>query len=271
MHLSTKTISSSKYNFQYLDEGTDSMGFSPILFLHGMAGGKEATWQMFSDLAKKHRCIHLDLPGHNNLPIDGFNTMDDFAGYVVDFINTLNLKDFYIVGFSLGGLLASEIANLDSVSNKIKGIVIWASPVLGIKKGVHKRARTAYSILKQFPDQLFSAICSWEYLEKARKVVGIRMNKVEADLTLKFPLKSRLQVYKIIEKWNYKHNYTIPKLFVYGADDPIVNKENPLFISKCMDKTCKTIVLPRAGHYGSRKAWDEALIHVNSFVDVKCN
>jgi pimeloyl-ACP methyl ester carboxylesterase len=258
-----KTLNSNNRVFHYFDEGT---GSKTILFLHGMAAGKEATWNMFHTLSDKYRCIHLDLPGHNQADLTNIESVSDIVNYISDFVHGMNLTKFYIMGFSLGGMIGSEIVNSSNIKDQVEGLIVWASPILGVKKGVALKARAVYYVLKRSPDNLFSAVCKWPTLDKIRKLLGVNLNQVEAQLAANFTLKNRVKINDIIEKWNYTHNYGIPKLFIYGSNDPVVNGKNALFLSECKDKNCKTVVQHNAGHYGTRKAWNDALEHVREFV-----
>ena len=81
----------------------------PLLFLHG-AGG--ANWSpMLKRLAERFHVFAPEHPGfgRSRLP-DWMLSMSDLAYFYLDVIEALDLREFHLVGHSIGGWLASEIA-----------------------------------------------------------------------------------------------------------------------------------------------------------------
>lgn len=100
--------------FHYLDWGTP--GRRAILFLHG--GGINAhTWDLVClSLRPDYHCLALDLRGHGD---SEWSPQMDYAiaSHVRDvenFVSHLGLKDFILVGMSLGAVTASGYASLHS-------------------------------------------------------------------------------------------------------------------------------------------------------------
>ena len=82
-----------------------------LLYLHGWGGSKELWWQTLARLADRHRGIALDLPGTGGttLPPD-LRTMPDTARWVAETCTRLGLDRVTLVGHSLGGNLAAQVA-----------------------------------------------------------------------------------------------------------------------------------------------------------------
>lgn len=84
----------------------------PVLLLHGL-GGTTATWAEFAAELAGHgrRAVSVDLRGHGESSWPGtgydFGTM---AADLVDFIEALELAPADIVGHSLGGRVALDVA-----------------------------------------------------------------------------------------------------------------------------------------------------------------
>lgn len=91
-----------KVNYLVLGEG------KPLLILHGW-GSNSANWKKVGDfLAEKGlKVIVPDLPGFGKTspPSEVWN-LDDYADFIKEFIKSLDLKDFYLLGHSFGGCLA---------------------------------------------------------------------------------------------------------------------------------------------------------------------
>ncbi len=89
------------------DEGT------PILLLHGY-GADMSSW-MFNQaaLAEDRPVYALDLPGHGGSAKDvGEGSVQALAAIVLDYMDAVGIRQAHIVGHSLGGAIAVEIANV---------------------------------------------------------------------------------------------------------------------------------------------------------------
>ena len=82
-----------------------------LVFLHGWAGSKEIWWGTLNALASEHRGVSLDLPGTGGTPLPpGLTTMSEMAQWVADTCARLNLHSITLVGHSMGGNLAAQVA-----------------------------------------------------------------------------------------------------------------------------------------------------------------
>ena len=119
------TISMYWGEMAYFDSGKAG---KPFLFLHG-TGCEASDWAaVIEGLPRNLRCIALDFRGHgqSTVPTQSF-TLADLAGDVRHLINHLGLQGLVIVGHSLGGMIAMEVA-MHSAS--VAGLVLlegWTS------------------------------------------------------------------------------------------------------------------------------------------------
>jgi pimeloyl-ACP methyl ester carboxylesterase len=110
-------------NVHYRDEGpaTDTI---PIVLLHGTSSSL-LTWDACTkEWSKKHRVIRMDLPGFG---LTGPNPEQDYSiEYYVDFVNNFlqkkNVKQCYLAGNSLGGLIAFHFAA--TYPDKVKKVIL---------------------------------------------------------------------------------------------------------------------------------------------------
>ncbi len=82
----------------------------PLLFLHG-AGGVDGWAPWMDALAEKHDLIVPDHPGwgRSDMP-DWFDNVHDLAFFYLDFLDALGLGGVHVVGNSIGGWIACEMA-----------------------------------------------------------------------------------------------------------------------------------------------------------------
>lgn len=85
----------------------------PVIFLHGSGGA--LAWQPYFDaLASAYALTLPDHPGfgHSENP-DWIRTVDDIALLYLDLLETLDLRGVHLIGQSLGGWIAAELAMRD--------------------------------------------------------------------------------------------------------------------------------------------------------------
>lgn len=106
----SKYVEAGGLKLHYLDYGT--AGRRPMLCVHG--GAAHAHWFDFvaSGFAADHHVLALDLRGHGDSaraepPAYGYR---DYAVDVANFVEALDLRDFVLVGHSMGGIVSTVYA-----------------------------------------------------------------------------------------------------------------------------------------------------------------
>jgi pimeloyl-ACP methyl ester carboxylesterase len=91
---------------------------SPVLLLHGLASSRGAFNPIFTELARHHRVIAVDLPGHGDSHAinPGEPLTPRAQAYALgEFLDVLGLAKVHVVGNSLGGWVGLELAADDRV------------------------------------------------------------------------------------------------------------------------------------------------------------
>lgn len=86
---------------------------SPVVLLHGLASSRAAFNPIFTQLAHHHRVIAVDLPGHGDSELAEPGeplTPRAMAFAVGEFLDALGIRRAHLVGNSLGGWVALELA-----------------------------------------------------------------------------------------------------------------------------------------------------------------
>jgi pimeloyl-ACP methyl ester carboxylesterase len=87
---------------------------APLLFLHG-AGGADSALPFLSGFAGLRRVIVPDLPGFGRSATPAWlDNIHDAAYACLEFIEALDLRGLHLVGTSLGGWIALEVAVRDA-------------------------------------------------------------------------------------------------------------------------------------------------------------
>jgi pimeloyl-ACP methyl ester carboxylesterase len=80
----------------------------PLLFLHGISG---LHWsEAMQALARTHRVIAPRTPGFGDESQEQLDTIHDLVYSYLDLLDALELRDVPVVGHSLGGMIAAELA-----------------------------------------------------------------------------------------------------------------------------------------------------------------
>ncbi|WP_372789483.1 alpha/beta fold hydrolase [Paraconexibacter sp.] len=88
------------------------LGSGPaVVFVHGLAGSWQNWLENLPEFARDHRVIALDLPGfgHSPMPADRI-TITRYAAIVDELLASLGVDDATIVGNSMGGFVALDMA-----------------------------------------------------------------------------------------------------------------------------------------------------------------
>src|SRR5258707_8947338 len=106
MPLDLKTVATPHVPVRYLEGGAGR----PLGFLHG-AGGVSANDPLLERLARSHRGYAPLLPGYGDSEeCAELRDMLDFTLHSWDVSAALGLKDPILVGHSMGGMIAAEMA-----------------------------------------------------------------------------------------------------------------------------------------------------------------
>ena len=109
---------------------------APLLFLHG--GGGAGVWlPFFKTLAEKYDVIVPEHPGfgRSDTP-DWLDNVGDYANFYLEFMDKLGLTGVNLIGSSLGGWIAADLAVRDSSRlNTVQLVAPAGIHVKGVAKG----------------------------------------------------------------------------------------------------------------------------------------
>lgn len=103
---------------------------SPLLLIHGIGVAMEWYSENIATLAQQHRLYLVDLPGHGRTdkPQAPY-TLDYYAEFVEQFMQTIGLEQAAVLGHSLGGGVALRLAL--SYPQRVHKLILMASAALG--------------------------------------------------------------------------------------------------------------------------------------------
>ena len=109
-------------------------GSEVILLIHGMGSASTAWQPIIEELEDVFTVVTVDLPGHGLTPMDEAQPMDPkaLATCVLTTMQSLGFERFHVVGNSLGGWIALEMAAMTPSSiTSVTGLApagLWSEP-----------------------------------------------------------------------------------------------------------------------------------------------
>lgn len=197
------------------------------------------------ELARKFEVIIPQAPGfgRSNRP-DWITNMDDIAYIYLDLIEKLGLKKLTVMGFSLGGWIAAEMATKDD-SHFAKLVLVDA---YGIKVG-GPYDRDIADIWLEHPKKVMEQ--KWFDVEKGKRDFPAMPEDKLAIIARNIETTARFcwEPYMHNPKLKHRlHRIQVPTLVVWGKNDGIVSPDYGKAYSKAI-KGAKFATVAKAGHY----------------------
>ena len=222
----------------------------PLVMLHGWAM-HSGVWRSFvQQLAEHRQVICLDLPGHGRSDSLSEYTLESIAEVLFD---AIELEEFSVLGWSLGGLIAIEMAH--RFPQQVSALLIMASNPkfvrsadwVGVKPEVFdgfaaQLAMDARQILLRFLALQVNGLPDGKQLLQVLKHAGM-----ECEAPSVLVLQQALQLLKQSDRREKLQRYQGPIHLIQGDKDPLV----PLSCALALQQLQPEIVvhvLERAGH-----------------------
>ncbi len=234
----------------------------PLLFLHPGIG-ISATAPVLDRLAEQARVIAPSHPGFgaSEQPPE-FNSIDDLAYFYLDLIDALDLTDTIIVGVSLGGWIAAEMAVKSCA--RISHLVL-ANPV-GIKVS-DRETRDIADIFalteEQFAEMAYFDPGAGKHDYKSMPEAEVRVVARNREATARYGWSPYMHDPKLKARL---HRIRVPTLLMWGTADRILSQ--PYGEAYCTAiPGARLEPIERAGHFPHLEQPDEFARRIFAFVD----
>ncbi len=246
---------------ELLERGTGR----PVLWLHGEEGLDPAA--PYLDLMAAHaRVLAPTHPGFGLAPeIEDVDTVGDLAYLYLDLLAERNLRDVVLVGCSLGGWIAAEIAV--RCGHRLAALVLVGA--LGIKVG-DRETRDIPDIFALHPQEVIEL----QYRDPARFAVD-HAKLSDEQLTAIARSREATALYA----WEpYFHDpklrrrlrrITVPTLLLWGAEDRFVAADYYGAAYRDAIPGARLETVPRAGHFPHLEEPDALAARVRAFLDAR--
>ena len=220
--------------------GPGTPGAPPLLFLHG-AGGHTG-WMMFlEDLSRRFEVFAPEHPGFGQSDDPPWlDQVGDLAFFYLDFVRRFGLSGVHLVGTSLGGWIAAELAVRDTAA--------LASLTLVGAVGILAEGRPIPDIFRMAEDENLRRY--YADPERARRRLA-DLGKTDWAVVAKNRATVARLAYRPrfhnpgLAKW--LHRIDVPTLLVWGEQDGLVPPDFGEAYRRLIPGS-RLVVLPEAGH-----------------------
>lgn len=223
---------------------------SPLIILHGLFGTLENWGSQIKTLAESYQVIAVDLRNHGRSPHTDVMDYNAMANDVIELLDDLSLTDVNIMGHSMGGKVAMQIA-LNHPERLRKLIIVDISPVVyqahhdDVFKGLfsidlnHIKSRTEAdrTLAQQVSDPSVRAFLLKNLYRDEHKIFNWRMN-----------LPTLAQTYANLRQAPHGVPFTGETLFIKGANSDYILPDHRELIL-CLFPLATYKLIEGAGHW----------------------
>ena len=225
----------------------------PLLFLHG-ASGAPVVLPFMEKLAQRFDVLVPEHPGYGKSDEpEWLENIHDIAYFYLDFLKQLNLKNVTVVGSSMGGWIAMEMAVRDT--SRLKSLVL-SSPA-----GIAAPGVRAADIFLMAPEEMVRNLFVDQKLAEARlaQPEDIDVSLKNRHTTARLAWEPRLHD-PYLPKW--LHRIDVPVKILWGRQDRILPVAFVDVYRKLLPKA-EISILENCGHLPHAEKPDE-------FVEIIC-
>lgn len=246
----------------YLDEGSGSC----ILLLHGFLEDVSMWDHLTKELIKNHRVVRVDLLGHGRTGNQSYiHTMKDMAQAVECVLKFLEIDSFIVIGHSMGGYVALELAALNKTA--IEGVCLLNSTYRSDSKERKLLRRRAIRMAKANYGPVVRMSFTNLFSEESR----IKFNQ-EIEDGLMIALSTSQQGYLAAQEGMIKRkdhfelykSLKCKKLIILGKKDGLLNAD--LMIKELLDVNVEMVLLSE-GHMLHIENKEEFTYNIMHFIE----
>ena len=215
----------------------------PVIFLHGLTGNGYQLQHYYNFLSHEFRTIAIDFRGRGDSGQTATpSSIAQHCNDVIDLIEALELKRVVLVGYSMGGFIAAQVASLISVDKIVllDGCALMSDHQDGIVRPSFGRLNTEYESEEDYVSKVVSNYQNMgvKDSEDLRRAVSYEVKAKDAVWVSKSVADS------IVEDWNSFYVYDVEKV-CRAIDVPVLLVEasgsigdfGPLFYKESYETT----------------------------------
>jgi pimeloyl-ACP methyl ester carboxylesterase len=250
----TRTITAGGIEFAYRELGHDNPG-TPVVFLVHLAAVMD-NWdpRVVEGFAAKHHVVVFDSRGVGASSGSPASSMEQMARDAITFIKAMGFQQVDLFGFSMGGMIAQEIALMEPQLVR-KMIITGTGPAGGV--GISKVARVTYLdmvrgwLTFQDPKQFLFFTRTPSGIRAGKEFLA-RLQERSENRDKKITVRALQAQLKALRSWGAKQPADLsriyhPVLVANGDSDRMVPSSNTYDLARRLPNS-ELIIYPDSGH-----------------------
>lgn len=217
-----------------------------LVLIHGFLSGYSYWSEQIEYLKKHFDVIAMDLLGYgDSTEKTGLDSISDFADYVIEILDVLNVGDFHLIGHSMGGMIAQEVAL--KVNHRVQRLVLYGTGPVGNLPGRFEPLEVSQEKVKHqgTKEAATYSVKSWFLQETADPNY-----QPSLELAQKVSTQTYINGLKAMKSWSSTDRLDqilAQTLIVWGNKDRTYVWEQPYALWRGI-KDAEIAVLPQCAH-----------------------
>jgi pimeloyl-ACP methyl ester carboxylesterase len=252
---------------------TLSMGAGPdVLLIHGLGGTRASFFDTAASLSGRYRVHAPDLPGFgsSSKPALGAYNARWFAELMLGMMDELGIERAHIIGNSMGGRVAIEMALMSP--ERVRALGLLCPAVAWIRRGLHPIVRLLRPEFGLLPHQFRRSMVSAQFLSMFHDhdvidpAVGDLMvdefRRIYHTAGARYAFLSSARNIYLDAPYGKRGFYPrlaglqAPALFIWGTHDPLVPAKFSRHVAKWLP-TAEQVTIQSCGHVPQVERPDE--------------
>jgi pimeloyl-ACP methyl ester carboxylesterase len=252
-HLHQIDIVGAKVNYVEMGSGP------PLVFVHGLSGAWQNWLENIPHFARSHRVLALDLPGFGSSPMPPWQiSIPAYGRFLRDFCERLGVDRCSLVGNSMGGFIATELAitepeRVDDLTLVSAAGITWARARREPAAMMARVGRAAAPVLLKLQT---SSMRRPQLRSAAFQGVFYDPNRLRREMLWEnfVPAMQSPGFYDALTTlWGYDirdrlEEIGVPTLIVWGRNDRVVPVPAAFSYRKRIGDNAELVIFDRCGH-----------------------
>ncbi|OTG79561.1 alpha/beta hydrolase [Acinetobacter sp. ANC 4558] len=236
---------------------------TPIVFIHGLFGSLSNLGMLARAFTESHSTLQIDVRNHGKSAHSSEMNYELMAQDILDTIDSLNIKNFIVIGHSMGGKIAMKLSEI-SHNRLEKLIILDMSP---------------FEYLDSHHTHIFKALFAVQHahIETRSQAISIMKDYIQEDTVIQFLLKSFYkgkwlfnveaiyQNYSKILSWNKIFTNTAT-LFIRGGYSPYISTDAHIDSIAAQFSNAELVTIDQAGHWLHAEKTTEVVLKIKEFI-----
>lgn len=268
------------HRITYLTAGDPSA--PPLLFVHGWLSHAGIWRHDFKRLSERYHCIAVDLLGHGDSakPRDGDYSIPAQARLVLQLADKLGIRQFTLIGHSMGGQIALYIASQLAPARVIQLVNVAGVVTAKLSADVENFGYPAFNLMRFAPWMYtflrfyvhFAPLANLAYgrtwyhdLYSLPREVWLSDMLLAARVEMATPIYLAGQAIHALNLSDHLTQIQAPTLTIFGEYDNTVPVADGRLAAECIP-TCQLVLLKDCGHFPMIEKTEAYLEAVQKFL-----